>query len=116
MALKAIEVLRKGLEILKKQVKVKKEALQAQLAEKKPISSEDEQWLDHDANLVDEERVLEAVALRESGKLQQTYSPAASYTLAVVKVMYVTDRAPSRRSPPPVTCPCGFRPWEPCRR
>lgn len=61
MASKAIEVLQKGLKILKNQVKVKKEALQAQLAEKKPISSEDERWLDHDANLVDEERVLEAL-------------------------------------------------------
>ena len=36
-------------------------ALQAQLAEKKSISSEDERWLDHEANLVDEQRVLEAL-------------------------------------------------------
>jgi len=61
MALTAIEVLRKGLQILKNRVKAKKEALQAQLAEKKSISSQDEQWLDHDANLVDEEWVLKAL-------------------------------------------------------
>ena len=61
MALAPLEVLRKGLKILKKQFKAKKEALQAQLAEKKSISSQDEQWLDHDANLVDEQQALEAL-------------------------------------------------------
>jgi GAF domain-containing protein len=61
MALKPLEVLRKGLKIFENRVKAKKEALQAQLAERKSISSQDEQWLDHDANLVDELRVLEAL-------------------------------------------------------
>ena len=35
--------------------------LQAQLAEKKSISAKDEHWLDYDANLVDEQQVLEAL-------------------------------------------------------
>lgn len=61
MALKPLEVLRKGLKILKNQVKVKKETLQAQLATNKSISSQDEKWLDHEANLVDEEQVLEVL-------------------------------------------------------
>jgi hypothetical protein len=61
MSSKPLEVLRKGLKILKNRVQAKKEALQAQLAERKSISSQDERWLDHDANLVDEEQVLEAL-------------------------------------------------------
>jgi len=42
-------------------VKTKKEKLEAQLAEKKSISSQDEKWLDHNTNLVDEQLVLEAL-------------------------------------------------------
>jgi hypothetical protein len=61
MALRPLEVLQKGLDILKNRVKAKKEALQARLAEAKSISSQDEQWLDHDANLVDEQQVLEVL-------------------------------------------------------
>ena|ERR1700726_370572 len=61
MAVEHLEVLKKGLKILQKQVKAKKEKLQAQLAQKKSISSQDERWLDHEANLVDEQRILEAL-------------------------------------------------------
>ncbi|KAI0248524.1 hypothetical protein BJV78DRAFT_1156442 [Lactifluus subvellereus] len=61
MASKPLEVLRKGLKVFKTRAKTKKEILQAQLAEKKSISSQDERWLDHDANLVDEQQVLEAL-------------------------------------------------------
>ena len=35
--------------------------MEAQLAEQKSISSEDEQWLDNDANFIDEQHVLEAL-------------------------------------------------------
>jgi hypothetical protein len=61
MAAKPLDILKKGLKVLENQVRTKKEMLQAQLAERKSISSQDEQWLDHDANLVDELRVLEAL-------------------------------------------------------
>jgi len=63
MALKPlqVDVLRKGLEVLTIRTKSRKDALQAQLAEQKSISPEDEQWLDFDANLVDEQRVLETL-------------------------------------------------------
>ena len=63
MALKPlqVDVLRKGLEVLTICTKSRKEALQAQLAEQKSISPEDEQWLDFDANLVDEQHVLETL-------------------------------------------------------
>ncbi|KAF8229004.1 hypothetical protein L208DRAFT_1214064, partial [Tricholoma matsutake] len=59
MPLKPLEVLKKGLKILQDQVKAKKEKLQAQLHAKKSISSLDENWLDNEANLVDEQRVLD---------------------------------------------------------
>ena len=61
MPLRPLEVLKKGLKTLQAQVKAKKEKLQAQLHEKKSISSLEEKWLDNEANLVDEERVLEAL-------------------------------------------------------
>ena len=61
MVSKPLEVLQKGLKVLTDRVKTRKEALEAQLAEGKAISSQDEQWLDHEANLVDEQRVLEAL-------------------------------------------------------
>ena len=61
MPSKLLEVLHKGLKILENWVSEKKRALQAQLTEKKSISSEDEQWLDHEANLVDEQQILEAL-------------------------------------------------------
>jgi len=61
MAMKPLDILEKGLKILQNQVKTKKEKLEARLAEKKSISLQDEKWLDHDANLVDEQLVLEAL-------------------------------------------------------
>jgi len=61
MALKPLEVLKKGLNILKNQVKARKETLQARLAARQSISSQDEIWLDHNVNLVDEQQVLTAL-------------------------------------------------------
>jgi len=61
MTLKALEVLKNGLKILQAQVKAKKEKLQAQLHERKSISSHDKKWLDNEANLVDEQQVLDAL-------------------------------------------------------
>ena len=59
MTLKPLKVFKKGLKLLRKRVKAKKEELQAQLAEKKKISSEDERWLDGEANLGTEEQVMD---------------------------------------------------------
>lgn len=61
MVLKPLEVLQKGLEVLTSRTKSRKDALQARLAEAESISSEDEHWLDYEANLVDEQQVLEAL-------------------------------------------------------
>ena len=55
MPLKPLEVLKKGLNVLQNCIKAKKEKLQSQLAEKKSISSQEERWLDQEANLVDEQ-------------------------------------------------------------
>jgi len=56
-----LDILKKGLNTLQRQVKARKEALQATLAEGKAISSQDESWLDNEANLVDEQQVVEAL-------------------------------------------------------
>jgi hypothetical protein len=61
MASKPLDALRKGLKTLNDRVKIKKDAIQGRLAERKPISAEEEHWLDYDANLVDEQQVLEAL-------------------------------------------------------
>jgi len=59
--LKPLKVLKKGLKILHNQVKAKRDKLQGLLAKKKSISPEDEEWLDHAANFVDEQQVLDAL-------------------------------------------------------
>ena len=61
MAGKALDILRKGLNTLGKQIKPRKERLLAVLAEKKRISSQDEKWLNDEANLVNEQRVIDAL-------------------------------------------------------
>jgi hypothetical protein len=61
MLLKPLEVLRKGLKILEKQVNSRRMDLQTHLAEKKPISSQDDKWLDNNANLVNEQYVLDTL-------------------------------------------------------
>lgn len=61
MAPKPLDVLRKGLERLQSDVKARKDSLLAQLANRRPITSQEEHWLDNDANLIDEECILEAL-------------------------------------------------------
>jgi hypothetical protein len=48
-----------GLEALEKKFKKRKNELKARLTSGKPISEEDERWLDTEANFVDERRILD---------------------------------------------------------
>ena len=57
----SLELLKRGLKVLENQFKEWRGRLNAQLAAKKPISSEDEKWLDCEANLIDELQVIEAL-------------------------------------------------------
>jgi ASC-1-like (ASCH) protein len=59
--MKPLESLKKGLKKLKKQVECRVKDLQAQLKQGEKISEADENWLDNNGNLVDEERVVEAL-------------------------------------------------------
>jgi len=86
MSLKPIEVLRKGLMVLENRVKTRKDVLKAQLAERKSISSEDKQWLDHNANLVDEYWVLEA--LEKASDYEQAFARLGDEQKALVTKMY----------------------------
>ena len=61
MTLKALDVLQNGLKKLEKQVNTRKKELETRLAEKKSITSQDEKWLDQEANFVDEQQVLDAL-------------------------------------------------------
>ncbi|KDR83317.1 hypothetical protein GALMADRAFT_205349 [Galerina marginata CBS 339.88] len=58
MAPRPLEILRKGLNNFSKKMKARKDTLILKLSRKESISSADERWLDHEANTVDEERVL----------------------------------------------------------
>ncbi|KAJ7934506.1 hypothetical protein B0H13DRAFT_2305606 [Mycena leptocephala] len=59
MAPSPLEALKQGYEKLKKQVGRRKKALEDRLANKERILDDDGEWLDNEANLVDEQRVLE---------------------------------------------------------
>jgi hypothetical protein len=59
MAPSPLEALKQGYEKLKKQVGRRKKALEDRLANKERIPDDDGEWLDNEANLVDEQRVLE---------------------------------------------------------
>ena len=55
------KILKKGLAKFTATIKVRKKELSAKLARAETISSLDEQWLDNEANTVDEERVLDTL-------------------------------------------------------
>ncbi|KAH9959917.1 hypothetical protein BGW80DRAFT_1155081, partial [Lactifluus volemus] len=56
-----LQVLKGGLNKLKDTVKERKESLLSQLQKQQTISSEDEDWLDQEANFVDEEALVDAL-------------------------------------------------------
>ena len=59
MAPKPLDILKKGLLKISKQIKDCKDELNAKLFRWETISPVDEQWLDHKANTIDEQRVLD---------------------------------------------------------
>jgi hypothetical protein len=59
--MKHIEILTKGLTKLRNQVQDRKTRLGGELRAGRPISDGDMEWLDNDGNLVDEERVIDAL-------------------------------------------------------
>ena len=61
MAPKPLKVLKKGLAKFAETVKVHKKELSAKVARAESISSLDEQWLDNEANTVDEQQVLDTL-------------------------------------------------------
>lgn len=61
MTLKGLTILKKGFEKFKKKINDRKKQLEKQLGENKPISLSDEEWLDNEANLVDETRIIETL-------------------------------------------------------
>ena len=61
MTPKPLDVLKKGLSKITQGFKVRRDELNAKLARKESISSSDEYWLDHEANTVDEQRVIDTL-------------------------------------------------------
>ncbi|KAF8229913.1 hypothetical protein L208DRAFT_1284459 [Tricholoma matsutake] len=58
MALKPLDILKKGLDNFSKKIKDCREALNVKLSQRETISSADKQWLDHKANTTDEDHIL----------------------------------------------------------
>jgi hypothetical protein len=59
MAPKPLDSLKKGLAKFSKQIKACKDELQAKLLRRENILPADEEWLDHEANMVDEQHILD---------------------------------------------------------
>jgi hypothetical protein len=53
-----VEILRLGLTQLKEQIKLQKDELLLRLSKAECISEDEENWLDNEANLIDEEEVV----------------------------------------------------------
>ena len=76
MAPNPIATLKKGLVEFSKKIKARKDKLTDKLAKNEKISDDDEHWLDHEANTVDEQRVLDALEAasdykKEIGRLDE---------------------------------------------
>ena len=56
---KSLKILKQGLQSFSQKIKQKKDELYAKLKQGGTISPADENWLDNEANTVDEQRVLE---------------------------------------------------------
>ena len=54
-----LNVLKKGLAKFSEKIRACKDKLNATLSRRETISSADEQWLDHEANTIDEQRILD---------------------------------------------------------
>ena len=59
MAPNPLESLKKGLANFSKQIKDRKDELNSKLRQKETISPADEEWLDNEANTIDEQRILD---------------------------------------------------------
>jgi hypothetical protein len=59
MSPKPLEILKQGFRKFSQKIKKKKDELNAKLSRRETISSADENWLDNEANNVDEQHVLE---------------------------------------------------------
>ena len=83
MTPKPLDVLKKGLNLLQHRVKARREEIQARLVEKKSISSQDETWLNGEANLTHEHQVLDA--LEEASDYETGFGQLNEVQKAVVK-------------------------------
>jgi hypothetical protein len=84
MAPKSIDTLKKGLAKFLKQIKARKDEFNAKLLRRETISPADEEWLDHEANTVDEQHVLdelEAASDYERGFERLSEDKKAAYHL-----------------------------------
>jgi hypothetical protein len=61
MTLKGLNILKKGFSKFTKTIKAHRDELNTKLAQKETISSVDEHWLDHEANTIDEQCIIETL-------------------------------------------------------
>jgi hypothetical protein len=96
--MKPIEIVKKGLTRLQNQVQDRKTRLGAELRAGRPISDSDEEWLDNDGNLVDEERVVDA--LDHASDYEQELSRLNSHDKSILdKLQSLGNCAQSQSAP-----------------
>ncbi|KAF7325139.1 Aromatic peroxygenase [Mycena kentingensis (nom. inval.)] len=97
MAPSPLGVLRKGLAALKLHVSKRKTKLDLQLKEGKTITDEDSEWLDGAANLIDEERVIDALEHAAAVKRLKEFAEGVKSSVAAVKMPSNKRKRPEKK-------------------
>lgn len=105
MALKPLDVLKKGLKLLQHRLKARQEEIQARLVEKKSISSQN---VDGKANLTHEQQVLDA--LEEASDYERGFGQLDEVQKAVIRNLQEVagDLPKTAGKKRKCTCSCNF--------
>ena len=96
-----LDILKKGLVNLQSQTKETKSRLLTRLANHEIITEEEEHWLDHDANLVEEEQVIEELEKASDyeqglGRLDKIKKKIVAHLSAAAGNMVVSNKRKSK--------------------
>ena len=104
--MKPVEILKKGLSKLQNQIHDRKAHLQACLQAGQSISDRDKEWLDHDGNLIDEERLVDD--LDNTSDYDQRLKGLSSSEKSIVDKLKSLAKGSEKSSTPSKKCKCIF--------
>lgn len=88
---RTLDTLKKGLDTLKKQVNKRQNQLSSRISAGKPISAEEEEWLDNGGNLVDEVHVVDT--LEKASNYERAYDGLEDrYKAAVLRLLKLGNK------------------------